>query len=59
MPPVKRHSYTASYKLGVIKYAEEHGNHAAGRHFDIGGEAVPRLAQEEGKATKNKKVEES
>ena len=29
-----RRSYTASEKLKVIKYAEAHGNRAAGREFD-------------------------
>jgi len=27
-------SYTASEKLAIVKYAEAHGNHAAGRHYD-------------------------
>ena len=35
MPPVKRRSYTAGYKTEVLKYAEEHGNRAAGRHYNI------------------------
>lgn len=28
-------SYTVGFKLQVIKYAEGHGNHAAGRKFDV------------------------
>lgn len=30
----KRKSFTASFKLEAIKYAEEHGNRAAARKFD-------------------------
>ena len=30
-----RRSYTAVFKLQVISYAEEHGNRAAGRKFDV------------------------
>ena len=29
----KQFSYTASFKLKVIKYAKKHGNRAAERHF--------------------------
>ena len=36
MPPTKRRSYTAAFKLQVILHAEEHGNRAAGRQFGIG-----------------------
>ena len=53
MPPVKRRSYTASYtasyKLDVIKYAEEHGNHAAGRHSDIGEKLCRDWRKQKGK----------
>jgi transposase-like protein len=32
--PAKRFSYTAKFKLNVVKFAEEHGgNRAAGREF--------------------------
>lgn len=34
MPP-KRKSYTAKFKRAVVNYAEQHGNRAAGRHFDM------------------------
>jgi len=27
-------SYTASVKLAIVKYAEAHGNRAAGRQYD-------------------------
>ena len=30
-----RRSYTAVFKLQVISYAEEHGDRAAGRKFDV------------------------
>ena len=40
MPPIKRPSYTATYKLQVIAYAEEHGNRAAGRNCSIGESSV-------------------
>ena len=29
----RRCSYTARYKLQVVKYGEEHGNRSAERHF--------------------------
>ena len=32
----KRKSYTAGFKLQVIKFAKEKGNRAAGREFDVG-----------------------
>lgn len=35
MPPTKRKSYTAKFKLPVVEYATKHGNRAAGRHFDV------------------------
>lgn len=31
----RRRAFTAKEKLAVIAYAEEHGNRAAERHFDI------------------------
>jgi hypothetical protein len=31
----KNNSYTASYKLKVISFTEQFGNHAAQRHFRI------------------------
>lgn len=36
----KRNSYTAELKLNVIKYAEEHGNRAAGREFNVDEKCV-------------------
>ena len=47
----KRFSYTASFKLKVIKYAKKHGNRAAERHFGPPPtESVIRLwRQQEGK----------
>ncbi|KAH8040944.1 hypothetical protein HPB51_013114 [Rhipicephalus microplus] len=33
--PAKRKSYTAKFKLAAVKYAEDYGNRAAGRHFDV------------------------
>jgi transposase-like protein len=34
MPP-KRKSYTAEFKLKVVKYAEENGNRSAGREYCV------------------------
>jgi hypothetical protein len=31
-----RKSYTVRDKLKIITYAEAHGNHAAGREYDVG-----------------------
>ncbi|KAH9378588.1 hypothetical protein HPB48_009955 [Haemaphysalis longicornis] len=39
MPP-ERKSYTAKFKLTAVNYAEQHGNRAAGRHFDVTGKMV-------------------
>ncbi|KAH7961199.1 hypothetical protein HPB52_005396 [Rhipicephalus sanguineus] len=33
--PSKRKNYTAKVKLTAVKYVEEHGNRAAGHHFDV------------------------
>ena len=38
-----RRSYTAAEKLKVVRYAEAHGNRAAGREFDGMSEANARL----------------
>ena len=35
MGPKRRKSYTAGFKLEVLKRAEEIGNRAAGREFEI------------------------
>jgi len=35
-----RQSYTAKEKLDVVKYAETHGNRAAGREFNVGESSV-------------------
>ena len=35
-----RKSYTAKEKLAVIKFAEAHGNRAAGREFGVGEASV-------------------
>jgi hypothetical protein len=37
---VKRLSYQARFKREVVKYAEEHGNRAAERHFDVNESCV-------------------
>ena len=31
----RRHSYTDKFKLAAIQHAEENGNHAAARKFDV------------------------
>jgi hypothetical protein len=42
MPPVQaRKSYTAAFKLEVIKYAEENSNRAAEREFGINEKKCP------------------
>lgn len=38
--PATRQAYTASQKLEVIKFAEEHGNRAAERHFKVAEKCV-------------------
>jgi transposase-like protein len=39
--PAKRFSYTAKFKLYVVKFAEEHGgNRAAGREFGVNEKLV-------------------
>ena len=45
----KRKSYTANFKLDVIKFAKEHGNRAAGREFSCNEKNVRdwRLEEEE------------
>ena len=48
MPPVQaRKSYTAAFKLEVIKYAEENGNRAADREFGVNEKKRPTMARTE------------
>lgn len=43
----KRKSYTADFKLQVIKYAKENGNRAAGREFSVGETSVREWRKDE------------
>jgi transposase-like protein len=45
MPPKRRASYTAEFKLKVIKYAEENGNRMAARDHQIDEKNVRRWRQ--------------
>ena len=56
MPP-KRNSYTAEFKLKVIKYAAENGNRAAERQFGCSEKLVKdwRKAEEKLKVIKKTK----
>lgn len=48
-------SYTAGFKLKAVQYAQEHGNRAASRHFDVGETSIRYWrAQEEKLKTTNK-----
>ena len=38
--PMKRMSYTAEFKLKVIKYAKIHGNRASSRYFNINEKCI-------------------
>jgi transposase-like protein len=46
MPPKRRASYTAEFKIKVIKYAEENGNRMAARDHQIDEKNVRRWRQE-------------
>ena len=57
----KRSSYDASFKLKVIRYAEEHGNRAAGREFCIDEKSVRQwrsMKEELDKMPKSKRAKE-
>ena len=57
MPPVQaRKSYTAAFKLEVIKYAEENGNRAADREFGVNEKNVRRWRQQKDILHKTKKT---
>ena len=59
MPPVKRRSYTAGYKTEVLKYAEEHGNRAAGRHYNISEKLCRDWRKQKGKLQSMKKTKKA
>ena len=40
MAPVKRHAYTAEFKLKAVSHAVEHGNRVAAREFNINESSV-------------------
>ena len=46
MSSKKRHSYSASFKLQVVNQAEEHGNRAAARDFDVNKSMVQKWKQQ-------------
>lgn len=55
MPPVKRKSYEAGYKVKVIQYAKEHGNRAAMREFGVGESVIRGWRKQEDALKKTKK----
>uniref|UniRef100_A0A8C7X5T2 HTH CENPB-type domain-containing protein n=1 Tax=Oryzias sinensis TaxID=183150 RepID=A0A8C7X5T2_9TELE len=57
MPPAKRHAYEAQFKLQVISYAEEHGNRAAARKFNINESMVRNWRKLENKLRQVKKTQ--
>ena len=48
----KRKSYTAEFKLSVVKHAKEHGNRVAGREFLVDEKSVRVWRKEEGELDK-------
>ena len=46
MPP-KRCSYTASFKLAVLRHSKEHGKHAAERKYGVCTKMIRRWADQE------------
>ena len=56
MPPVKRRSYTAGYKTEVL---EEHGNRAAGRHYNISEKLCRDWRKQNGKLQSMKKTKKA
>jgi transposase-like protein len=60
MPPVQaRKSYTAAFKLEVIKYAEENSNRAAEREFGFNEKNVRRWRQQKDILHKTKKSQKA
>ncbi|XP_019717182.1 heterogeneous nuclear ribonucleoprotein U-like protein 1 isoform X2 [Hippocampus comes] len=56
MTPVKRHAYEAQFKLRAIGYADEHGNRAAARVFNINESMVRKWRKQENELRKVKKT---
>ena len=48
----KRKSYTADFKLSVVKYAKENSNRAAGREYSVNEKSVREWRQEEAELEK-------
>jgi transposase-like protein len=48
-----RACYTAKFKLEVVRYAQEHGNRAVGRKFDVDETNVRRWSAEKEKTRKS------
>ncbi|KAM8877328.1 ARL14 effector protein isoform 1-T1 [Synchiropus picturatus] len=59
MAPAKRHAYEAQFKLQTISYAEEHGNRAAAREFDINESMVRKWRAQETELRQVKKTKRS
>lgn len=56
MPPTRRQSYTARFKLECIKYAKENGNRATARHYSINESLVRSWRKQEESLRQTKKT---
>jgi hypothetical protein len=59
MPPAKRRTYEAGYKIKVMAFAETHGNRAAGREFSINESMVRKWRKMKDALTETKKSRKS
>ena len=56
MPPTKRKTYEAGYKIKVIDFAKEHGNRAAMREFGVNESIIRGWRKQEDALRKTKKT---
>ncbi|KAK7910104.1 hypothetical protein WMY93_014788 [Mugilogobius chulae] len=59
MPPVRRHAYDADFKLKAISHANEHGNRAAAREYNINESMVRKWRKQEDDLRQAKKTTQS
>ncbi|KAF4092990.1 hypothetical protein AMELA_G00027190 [Ameiurus melas] len=59
MAPIKRHAYDAEFKLKAISHAEEHGNRAAAREFNINESMVRKWRKQQDDLRQVKKTKQS
>uniref|UniRef100_A0AAQ4PK96 HTH CENPB-type domain-containing protein n=2 Tax=Gasterosteus aculeatus TaxID=69293 RepID=A0AAQ4PK96_GASAC len=59
MAPTKRHAYNAEFKLKAISHAQEHGNRAAAREFNINESMVRKWRKYEDELRQVKKTTQS